>query len=481
MAAAVTTKRRSETGARLGAAPRLVLIISAVSLLPTLVFGALSLGAGLGAAPSAAAALAVSAVLAFFSVRIVLSGLAAPVARLSSAVKVFIAGDYHLPAVLPKEGWAEAAGLASSLNRLMLELSAFRAFHLNQVVEERAKAQALVETITDGVLLLDDRGQLICSNRMALELLGIGRLDPGMPLPGAVREEAFLPVLGHLLASQEDYLRSEVAVPSRDESYSVVKNFRVISRRFDLATLKKPGRVVVIRDVTAEKEIESARETFFHMITHDMRAPLASIQGYAQMLGLSAPSSPRTEKCLQAIMRSSTRLNGMIEDILNTIKLEKGDMKLRLEDVDAGALCSRVFEVHEPLAARKNISFSSAPPPEKISFRGDPVLLERVLSNLVGNSLKFTPSGGNVRISCRSEASEASEAFFEVLDDGPGIPKEKQAEIFEKYSQLEEHKYMGFGLGLAMCRMAVELHGGRIWVESGEGKGSRFVFTVPRG
>ncbi len=463
---------------RLGAAHRLVMILSAVSMLPPLVFGALSLGVGLNSATSAVVSLVVSVVTAGFSVRSIMSGLSEPVARMDSAAKVFISDDYRLSATLPKEGWGEAAGLASSLNRLMLELSAFRAFHLSQIVEERAKAQALVETITDGVLLLDDRGQLIYSNRMALELLRVGQIDPGTPLPGAVQEEAFLPVLNHLLDSQEDYIRSEVAVPSRDESYSMVKSFRVISRRFDLATLKKPGRVVVIRDVTVEKEIESARETFFHMITHDMRAPLASIQGYAQMLGVNTPNSPGAQKCLQAIMRSSMRLNGMIEDILNTIKLEKGDMKLRMEDVDATALCARVFEVHEPFAARKNIVFTSLPPQEKVIFRGDPVLLERVLSNLVGNSLKFTPAGGVVQLSCRSSVAEA---FFEVLDNGPGIPKEKQTEIFEKYSQLEEHKYMGFGLGLAMCRMAVELHGGRIWVDSVEGKGSRFTFTVPRG
>ena len=175
-------------------------------------------------------------------------------------------------------------------------------------------------------------------------------------------------------------------------------------------------------------------------------------------------------------MRSARRLNGMIEDILNTIKLERGELKLKADGIDAGALCDAVFEVHEPLAAAKRIKLSAAPLPAKIRFRGDAALLERVLVNLVGNSLKFTPAGGNVALSCRAVAGEA---LFTVEDDGPGIPREKREEIFEKYSQLEEHKHMGLGLGLAMCRLAVQAHNGRIWVESEEGKGSRFMFVVP--
>lgn len=447
-----------------------------VSLLPALVFIACVVVLKLGYFNAFFVAAAAALLSTFFSVEAILSGVARPMAKMSSGVKCFIAADYRLEAVLPKEGWPEAGTLVSALNRLMLELSAYRAFHLNQVVEERAKAQALIDTISDGILLVDDRGQLIYSNQIALKLLGIPKLTPNITLPGSVLREAFYPALSGIMTSQENYLKAEVPVPGPEEDCSIVKNFRVTSRQFFLATLKRPGRVIVIRDVTVEKEIESARETFFHMITHDMRGPLSSIQGYAQLLSKAISPSPASEKYLQSILRSARRLNGMIEDILNTIKLERGDMKLRRVPIDAGALCAEVFEVYEPLAACKRIKFTLLPPPSKVEFSGDMVLLERVLSNLVGNSLKFTLAGGSVLLSCR-EAS--GEALFTVEDTGTGIPREKQKEIFDKYTQLEEHKYMGFGLGLAMCKMAVELHRGRIQVESEEGKGSRFVFGIP--
>lgn len=464
---------------------RLYLLLAGASLAPVLVFAAAA-AYGPGGPYDVFFAIAAALLAAFFAARLVAGGLISPMARMAAGVKSFVKADYRLDSAMPKEGWPEAGNLISALNRVMLELSAYRAFHLNQLVDERTKAQALIDTIADGILLTDDRGQLIYSNQLALKLLGIPKQEANITLPGSVRQLEFGPAIKEIMASQENYLKAEVEVrvpgdPSLSGRWETgappaAKSFRVISRQFFLATLKRPGRVIGIRDVTVEKEIESARETFFHMITHDMRAPLTSIQGYAQLMRNSVPQTPQTEKCLQTILRSSIRLNGMIEDILTTMKLENGEMTLHPVAADAVELCSRVFEIHEPLAARKEIKFSAVLPRTKIAFSADTGLLERVITNLLGNSLKFTPEGRTVELSC---GEAAGEVVFSVRDTGPGIPKEKQAEIFEKYAQQEEHKYMGFGLGLAMCKLAVELHKGRIWVESEEGKGSKFSFAIP--
>ena len=325
---------------------RLHLIILAASLPPILVLLACVPGFKPGYTYAFLIAAAAAVFSAFLSARAILAGMVLPVAKVSSGVRNFIAADYRLEAVIPKQGWPEAKDLISGLNRLMLELSAYRAFHLNQVVEDRAKAQALIETITDGVMLVDDRGQLIYSNQKALKLLCIPKQEPNIALPGCVRQQDFLAALTDIMSSQENNLKAEVEVKSQDETYSIVKNFQVIARQFSLATLKRPGRIIVLRDVTVEKEIESARETLFHMITHDMRAPLTSIQGYAQLMRKSVGASPAAEKGLDIILRSSIRLSGMIEDILNTIKLEHGDMKLSPVVINAGDLCARVFEVH---------------------------------------------------------------------------------------------------------------------------------------
>lgn len=453
---------------------RIWFILVSVSALPSLVLV-------LWPWPGECYAAAVGGLAAVFaSWRVIMKGVVGPMARMSAVLKSFRDSDFRLDAPLAKEGWPETAALVSAFNRLMLELNAYRAFHLNQVVEERAKAQALIETISDAVLLVDDRGRLIHSNKLALKILKVAADTQDIVLPGSVGEEPFKPVLSGILSSPENYVKAEVSVVCNDQEHAppVGRDFRVMSSQFLLAAFKRPGRVIVIRDVTMEKEIESARETFFHMITHDMRAPLASIQGYAELMGKDIHPTGRVEIYLHAIMNSSKRLNGMIEDILNTIKLERGSMSLVSGDIDAATLCSRVYELYSPLAARRNISFLCPPPESKVSLSGDAKLLERVICNLVGNALKFTPNGGKVTLSC---GQDGKAVVFSVADSGPGIPEDKHAEIFGKYSQLEEHKYMGFGLGLAMCKMAVELHGGRIWVESREGHGSKFSFRVPAG
>ncbi|MBI5744700.1 MAG: PAS domain-containing protein [Elusimicrobia bacterium] len=460
-----------------GPAPKLYLVIFTAAALPVAVFAACLSPFGLGPTASAAAAAGAALLSSLAAGRLVSKGLADPVCRAAAGIRDFITAGYKLEAPLLKDGWPESAALVSAVNRLMLELGAYRAFQLNQVVDERGKAQALIETIPDGVLLSDDAGKIIYCNRAALELLGIPKLSPAAALPDSVTSPAFLPAVTRIMASAEKLLKLEVPVPHPSGAGVPPRTFLAISSQFLLATLKRPGRVLLLRDITTEKEMENTKQTFFQMITHDMRAPLSSILGYAQCLGKMAAKTPAGDNCLETIERATRRLNGMIEDILNITKMERGDMTLRLQDMDAGKLIERVREFYGPEAARKKISLSAPAPSERTEFGGDPELLERVITNLLSNALKFTPSGGSISLYCGSAPGEVR---FTVQDTGPGIPADKLALVFEKYAQMEEHRSLGFGLGLAMCKMAVELHEGRIWVESEPGKGSTFIFTIPR-
>ncbi|MFA6434621.1 MAG: ATP-binding protein [Elusimicrobiales bacterium] len=400
-----------------------------------------------------------------------------PINNMVTGVKRFLKEDHHLAAVIPQEGWPEIRTLTGALNRLMLELQAYRAFHLNQVVEEKNKAQALIDTITDGVILSDDRGGVIYANQTALRLLGIAKIAAGVSLPRSITNESFFREFSAIMGSQEKLIRSEILVPLAAEpgAEPVMRHYRVVANQFQLATLKRPGRVVTLRDITSEKELEKAKEDFFHMITHDMRAPLSTIQGYIEILTGQVSRSSDTDRYFKNMLYSTRRLKGMIDDILNTTKLQRGTMMLALETLSANDLINRIIENNELVATAKHIRMAAALPPENLQFRGDAALLERVLTNLTGNSLKFTPTGGTITLGA---AQDAANTTFWVQDTGPGIPEGKCAAIFDKYSQLEEHKSQGFGLGLAMCKMTVELHGGRIWVESEAGKGSKFAFTV---
>ncbi|MCK4936400.1 MAG: PAS domain-containing protein [Elusimicrobiales bacterium] len=398
-----------------------------------------------------------------------------PINNIMHSVKYFLR-DQRLDKVIPREGWPEIKNLVSILNRLMLELQAYRAFQLNQIVEEKNKAQALIDTIPDGVLLIDNANRLIYSNGVALRLLNIPKISPDIIIPNSVANRDFNEKLSVIVTSKEKLMETEVYAKISLEP-PVSKSFRIISRQFMLETLKRPGRVIILRDISDEKELEKAREDFFHMITHDMRAPLSTIQGYVELLIKIIPKAERTDKYLKSMLYSSRRLRGMIDDILNTTKLEKGTLMLQTEEIDAQEFLDRIVENHEPVAGPKKIELSSSLPARNFKFFGDHLMLERVITNLVGNSLKFTPKGGHINLSAEENESEIR---ISVEDNGPGIPEKQRKSIFEKGSQMEEHKSMGFGLGLAMCSMTVNLHGGKIWVESEVGKGSKFIFTVSK-
>lgn len=450
-------------------------VLCAATLLPAAVFAA-CLALGLAVLPSALAAAASALASAFGAAALISKGLSGPMERVAAGIKSFIAGNYRLASAMPKEGWPEAGALISSANRLMLELGAFRAFQINQVVEERGKAQALIETIPDGALLLDDSGGIIYSNHIALNLLGLPKVSPEVSVPRSVTVPAFSAALTGVLSSSEKYSRASVEIAPPGGARGAPRTFLLIASQFPLATMKKPGRVIVLRDVTQEIELGKTKETFFQMITHDMRAPLSSVLGYTQELGRLVQAVPGTEKFIVTIRSAATRLNGMLTDILNTTKMERGSMTLCMEKIDAGALAAGVAEAHAPAADKKKVTLSALPPAAKTELEGDAGLLERVITNLAGNALKFTEAGGSVAISCGASNGEVR---FMVEDTGPGIPADKLELVFEKYAQMEEHRNLGFGLGLAMCKMAVELHKGRIWVESEVGKGSRFIFTIP--
>jgi len=395
-----------------------------------------------------------------------------PINNIILAVRQFLR-EQQLEKIIPRKGWPELQNLINLLNRLMLELQAYRAFQLNQIVEEKNKAQALIDTIPDGVLLIDNAFRLIYANGIALRTLGIEKISPDIIIPKSIRNQQFAGKLNEIIKSTEKIYQTE----SEFTINSASRNYLFLSRQFTLETLKRPGRVIILRDITHEKELEKAKEDFFHMITHDMRAPLSTIQGYTELLMKILPKSPRTDKFFKSMLYSSRRLRGMIDDILNTTKLEKGTLNLTIEEIDAEEFVSKLRENHEPVATPKQIKLDTTLPGGGFKFRGDPMMLERVVTNLIGNALKFTPAGGKISIGAESREREI---YIWVEDTGPGIPENKKDLIFQKYGQMEEHKSMGFGLGLAMCKMTVELHKGRIWVESEVGKGSKFIFTVSK-
>jgi len=223
------------------------------------------------------------------------------------------------------------------------------------------------------------------------------------------------------------------------------------------------------------RHLEALRDSLTHMIVHDMRSPLAALQLNLEMIQMKTADQDAT--CCQLVSnarRSVDLLSDMVSQILDVSRMDAGQMKLQLEMSDLASIARHVVDTLKPLTGNKHLSLSCLEP---VTVVCDPDLIHRVIGNLVGNALKFTPSDGEVSIRISQKDRFACVA---VSDNGPGIEAALQERIFEKFAQLESPlRKAGTGLGLAFAKMAVEAHDGQISVDSEVSKGSTFSFTLP--
>ncbi len=257
------------------------------------------------------------------------------------------------------------------------------------------------------------------------------------------------------------------------------------------------GITVVARDITARRRDEDqlrlakqeaeaasrAKSELLAGMSHELRTPLTAIIGYAEILQNEyfGPVNDRQRHQLDIVLRCSHHLLELINDILDIAKVEAGRVELEYGMMDLGALAAHSLVLMRETAARRHIRLDApAVPSGAVTLAADERRVKQVLFNLLSNAIKFTPEGGSVTVSVRRGETEAEVC---VADTGIGLPPGEQERIFESFYQVKRPgspKVTGSGLGLALARQIIELHGGAIRAESGgEGKGSRFIFCLP--
>ncbi|MEI6913575.1 MAG: HAMP domain-containing sensor histidine kinase [Armatimonadota bacterium] len=231
--------------------------------------------------------------------------------------------------------------------------------------------------------------------------------------------------------------------------------------------------------VTSLQRQTKAREDLAHMLVHDLRTPLTGIITSLQTLqyGVVGDLEPEQMEMVDIAVGDGHKLLEMVNQILDVSKLEAGEMPLHLQEVEMHEVADSAFRVAQPIAEDRGINLNQ----ECNGLRAnlDPELMRRVLVNLIGNALKFTPKGGDVTVF--TQPADNGQAHLVVRDTGKGIPQRDLKRIFEKYAQSQGGEKVGpsTGLGLTFCRLAVEAHGGSIWAESELGKGTDIHITLP--
>jgi signal transduction histidine kinase len=236
---------------------------------------------------------------------------------------------------------------------------------------------------------------------------------------------------------------------------------------------------VIIRDITERKELERQKADFYAMVTHDLKSPLTTILGYADfMLTVKAEGlDAETVEMVEAIRSSSINLHQMSNDFLAVSKFESGVLTLALTQTEITNVLKKVIKDMGSAAHEKRLSLVEDIEDGLPAAMIDQRLVQRALANLLQNAINYTPEGGTVILKAEKSGGEV---VVSVTDTGPGIPEEEQARVFEKYYRSSRTSYVkGTGLGLAIVKAVAEAHGGKVELESEEGKGSTFKIFLP--
>ncbi|MGQ9466207.1 MAG: GAF domain-containing protein [Anaerolineae bacterium] len=371
--------------------------------------------------------------------------------------------------------WDER-GMRLLLNVAALAASAIQnARHFNRARDAEERYSNLFESSADPILITDARGQITDVNRRFCQMLGYDReeLLGREMFPLIVRPERARDWLESALRGEDVWGNLEVM--NRDGQ---IFPFEVRATR--VLHAHTPYVQWVLHDISERLQLEQVRKDLTYMIVHDLRNPLASIMSSLELIRarLQDPTMDIPLDQLFAVaQRSGERLFGLIDSILDVARLESGKAELNYQMIDVGEMVREAVEQLRPVAVGRDIHLGFHIPPGLPPVKGDRDLLLRTLTNLMDNAAKFTPSKGEVWVTVDRPSTDTLR--FAVSDTGPGIPLEYQKRIFDRFARFPQGSARGTGIGLAFCKLAVEAHGGRIWVESQPGEGATFFFTIP--
>src|SRR5579863_6505287 len=370
----------------------------------------------------------------------------------------------------PPDGSDDALGrLGQSLNQTAAQMDRT----IQTLTEERNLSSAILGSMVEGVLVVNGAERVVFANHSFAEILELG-VPPqaGSGLVEVVRQTELIEAVRKVLGG-EPRVESEIVTGTLRQHFFAATVAAVRATETN-------GAVIVLHDITDLRKLERVRRDFVANVSHEFRTPLTAIQGFAETLLAGAVNDPQNrDRFLGIIVEHSRRLARLTEDLLMLSKMDADRLELELRRAGVSQVIESCYETARHRAAEKELSLFLDAPPRLPDVLVDQRRLQEVLQNLLDNAIQYTLPGGKITLS--AEAGN-EEVIFTVSDTGIGIPQVDQPRIFERFYRVgaaRSREAGGTGLGLAIAKHLVEVHNGRLWVESEVGVGSQFHFSVP--
>nr|YP_009628940.1 Drug sensory protein A [Balbiania investiens]QBX88723.1 Drug sensory protein A [Balbiania investiens] len=413
-----------------------------------------------------------------------------PVQELLFGIQRIAKGDFTARINFPLEG--ELGNLILYFNEMAEKLECYEKKNIEQLISEQSKLETLVSIITDGVILLDKELRIIFINHSASQTFkafryGMVGTHFASYLSSRINEKLF-PILNRMV--QSNYI---------DNSYSETQEIALIidyeaSRtfRFILTTVFDPDRgvltgiAIIMQDISKEIELNEAKAQFISNVSHELRTPLFNIRSFLETLSEynESLSSKQKIEFLDIATQETLRLTCLVNDVLELSRLES-DVQYAIDNIDLTEMISSIVQTSQLRAINKKVKLSFQICPKILGTNGYYILLTQVISNLIGNALKFTQLDGRILIKVYSlNLSKINQDYdrirIEVIDEGSGISLCDQSRIFERFVRIENniHTLEGTGLGLSIVKNIVEKHQSNIYLYSESGIGSSFWFDL---
>jgi len=365
----------------------------------------------------------------------------------------------------------EIGDLARSINYLARELKK----NIDDVISEKNKIQAILASMSDGVIAMDNWGRVILVNPVVEKYFGTTlEASRGKNIRRVIRNSDFEKLLNQFLETGQP-VQKQIRLLTPES-----RIFRVQVTPLKDTGLDGGGMVALLRDFTGRKKLEEMRSEFVANVSHELRTPLTSIKGFTETLLDGALEDPQiTRNFLEIINVESERLTRLIDELLNLSRIEDHKAVPDWQPVAMYELIERTVTIFQNRAIEKNLSIKVNLPENLPAVQGDPDMLRQVLINLIDNAVSYTQAGGMIHISAQSDGDKVK---VEVQDNGIGIPEDSISRVFERFYRVDKARSReqgGTGLGLSIVKHIIDVHHGSVQVKSKVGEGSTFTFELP--